>query len=80
MMPHFPTLSMEIATMLTQTEIQKITTRQAAERHSLYRTLCIHRIVLREEGAWVGESFGSKLIEQDCTKIVLKLARWPFPM
>jgi len=62
------------------TEAQKRKTRQTIERMSMYRTLCVHRIVLREEGSWYGESIGSKLIEQDCTKIVLRLARWPFPM
>ncbi len=61
-------------------ELQKIKTRQSIERFSMYRTLCIHRIVLREEGSWYGESIGTKLIEQDCTKIVLKLARSPFTM
>jgi hypothetical protein len=66
--------------MMTATQKQRLATRQTIERMSLYRTLCIHRIVLREEGAWFGESFGSKLIEQDCTKIVLRLARWPYPM
>lgn len=66
--------------MLTETQVQKLATKAALERWSLYRTLIIHRIVLREEGAWVGESIGSKLIEQDCTKIVLKLARFPRPM
>ena len=65
---------------MTATELQRMKTRHAVERMSLYRTLVIHRHVLREEGAWVGESFGSKLVEQDCTQIVLKLARWPFPM
>ena len=59
---------------------QKIKTRQACERVSMYRILCIHRVVLKEEGAWVGQAFGSKLIQQDCTRLVLRLARWPFPM
>lgn len=65
---------------MTTIEMKRLQTRQAVERFSLYRTLCIHRYVLREEGAWAGKAFGSKLIEQDCTKIVLNLARWPFPM
>lgn len=59
---------------------QKIRTRQAGERASMYRILCVHRAVLKEEGAWVGQAFGSKLIVQDCTRLVLRLARWPFPM
>ena len=65
---------------MTTTEKQKLSTRTAIERHRLYQTLCVHRIVLRDEGAWSGHAFGSKLIEQDCTKIVLRLARWPYPM
>lgn len=65
---------------MTATQIQKLKTKAAIERMGLYRTLIIHRYVLREEGAWSGHAFGSKLIEQDCTKIVLKLARWPLPM
>lgn len=65
---------------MSTAEYQKLRTRNLVERLSLYRTLCVHRIVLREEGAWTGHAFGSKLIEQDCTRIVLKLARWPFAM
>jgi len=65
---------------MTTTQLQRLKTKASVERMGLYRTLCIHRIVLKEEGAWTGHAFGSKLIEQDCTKIVLRLARWPFPM
>lgn len=60
----------------TTSYADQIVKRGQRERWSMYRTLVIHRIVLREEGAWIGEAFGSKLIQQDCTKIVLKLARY----
>ena len=61
-------------------ELEKRLAQQRASRHEAYRILCVHRAVLREEGCWVGVAFGAKLIEQDCTRLVLRLARWPFPM
>ena len=59
--------------------IQDLHRRRTEQRYSLYRSLVIHRIVLREEGAWAGEAFGSKLLQQDCTRIGLFLARFHRP-